>query len=151
MLDTIETLFAGLPNPAVLRAELRRLFGWLKDRGVTAIVTGERGTGGGSEPGALSSQGLEEYVSDCVVVLDHRVVNMASSRRLRVVKYRGLHARQQRDYPVPIDEGGISVLPMTLVGLQHPASVDRVSSGLDSLDAMLGPGPRCWAWRCTCR
>jgi circadian clock protein KaiC len=137
VLDTLETLFANLPNPAILRAELRRLFRWLKDRGVTAVITGERGSVGGSEPGALTRQGLEEYVSDCVIVLDHRVVDMASSRRLRVVKYRGsTHA--SNEYPFLIDETGISVLPITSVGLQHPASDERVSSGLDSLDAMLG-------------
>ncbi len=133
VLDTIETLFAGLPNPAILRAQLRRLFGWLKARGVTALITGERG----NDPGALTRQGLEEYVSDCVIVLDHRVVDMASSRRLRVVKYRG-STHGSNEYPFLIDEGGISVLPITSVGLQHPASNERVSSGLDSLDAMLG-------------
>ncbi len=133
VLDTIETLFAGLPNPAILRAELRRLLRWLKDRGVTAIITGERG----SEAGALTREGLEEYVSDCVIVLDHRVVDMASSRRLRVVKYRG-STHGSNEYPFLIDEGGISVLPITSVGLQHEASVERVSSGLEGLDAMLG-------------
>lgn len=133
VLDTIETLFAGLPNPANLRAELRRLFGWLKARGVTALITGERD----NKPGALTRQGLEEYVSDCVIVLDHRVVDMASSRRLRVVKYRG-STHGSNEYPFLIDEGGISVLPITSVGLQHTASDERVSSGLDSLDAMLG-------------
>ena len=137
VLDTIETLFAGLPNPAILRAELRRLLRWLKDRGVTAIITGERGNGGGSEAGALTREGLEEYVSDCVIVLDHRVVDMASSRRLRVVKYRG-STHGSNEYSFLIDEGGISVLPITSVGLQHQASIERVSSGLEGLDAMLG-------------
>lgn len=133
VLDTLETLFAGLPNPAIPRAELRRLFGWLKARGVTDLIIGERG----DDPGALTRQGLEEYVSDCVIVLDHRVVDMASSRRLRVVKYRG-STHGSNEYPFLIDECGISVLPITSVGLQHPASSGRVSSGLDSLDAMLG-------------
>ena len=137
VLDTIETLFVGLPNPAILRAELRRLFGWLKARGVTALITGERGNEGDNDPGRLTRQGLEEYVSDCVIVLDHRVVDMASSRRLRVVKYRG-STHGSNEYPFLIDAGGISVLPITSVGLQHPASSERVSSGLDSLDAMLG-------------
>ena len=137
VLDTIETLFAGLPNPAILRAELRRLLRWLKDRGVTAIITGERGNGGGSEAGALTREGLEEYVSDCVIVLDHRVVDMASSRRLRVVKYRG-STHGSNEYPFLIGEGGISVLHITSVGLQHQASIERVSSGLEGLDAMLG-------------
>ena len=133
VLDTIETLFAGLPNPAILRSELRRLFTWLKNHDVTAIITGERG----SEPGTLTRQGLEEYVSDCVIVLDHRVVDMASSRRLRVVKYRG-STHGSNEYPFLIDEGGISVLPITSVGLQHVASDERIPSGLDSLDTMLG-------------
>ena len=133
VLDTIETLFAGLPNPAILRAELHRLFGWLKARGVTVLMTGERG----SDPAALTLQGLEEYVSDCVIVLDQRVVDMASSRRLRVVKYRG-STHGSNEYPFLIDECGISVLPITSVGLQHVTSNERVSSGLDGLDAMLG-------------
>ena len=133
VLDTIENLFAGLPNPAILRAELRRLFRWLKDRGVTSIITGERG----NEPGTLTRQGLEEYVSDCVIVLDHRVIDMVSSRRLRVVKYRG-STHGTNEYPFLIDETGISVLPITSVGLKHAAGTERVSSGLDSLDAMLG-------------
>ena len=133
MLDTIESLFSGLPNPAVLRAEVRRLFRWLKDRHMTSIITGERG----SEPGALTRQGLEEYVSDCVVLLDHRVVDMVSSRRLRVVKYRG-STHGTNEYPFLIDSAGISVLPITSVGLQHEASSLRVPSGVPELDAMLG-------------
>ena len=137
VLDTLETLFVGLPNPAILRAELRRLFRWLKERGVTAIITGESGHESGSAAGTLTRQGLEEYVSDCVIVLDHRVVDMASSRRLRVVKYRG-STHGSNEYPFLIDEGGISVLPITSVGLLHQVSLERVSSGLDSLDAMLG-------------
>jgi len=133
VLDTLESLFSGLPNEAILRAELRRLFGWLKDKGVTALITGERG----SEPGALTRQGLEEYVSDCVIVLDHRVIDMVSSRRLRVVKYRG-STHGTNEYPFLIDETGISVLPITSVGLQYQASVERVPSGVAGLDAMLG-------------
>jgi len=133
VLDTIEALFSGLPNTAILRAELRRLFSWLKERGVTAVITGERG----SEPGALTRQGLEEYVSDCVIVLDHRVIDMVSSRRLRVVKYRG-STHGTNEYPFLIDETGISVLPITSVGLQYQASVERVPSGVVGLDAMLG-------------
>jgi circadian clock protein KaiC len=131
VLDTIESLFAGLPNPLILRAELRRLFRWLKAKGVTAIVTGERGEG------MLTRQGLEEYVSDCVIVLDHRVNEQVSSRRLRVVKYRG-STHGTNDYPFLIDEDGISVLPVTSLGLQHIASIDRISSGVARLDAMLG-------------
>ena len=131
VLDTIESLFAGLPNPLILRAELRRLFRWLKAKGVTAILTGERGEG------MLTRQGLEEYVSDCVIVLDHRVNEQVSSRRLRVVKYRG-STHGTNDYPFLIDEDGISVLPVTSLGLQHIASIDRISSGVARLDAMLG-------------
>jgi circadian clock protein KaiC len=131
VLDTIESLFAGLPNPLILRAELRRLFRWLKAKGVTAVVTGERGEG------MLTRQGLEEYVSDCVIVLDHRVNEQVSSRRLRVVKYRG-STHGTNDYPFLIDEDGISVLPVTSLGLQHIASIDRISSGVARLDAMLG-------------
>jgi circadian clock protein KaiC len=131
VLDTIETLFAGLPNPLILRAELRRLFRWLKDRAVTTIITGERGEG------TLTRQGLEEYVSDCVIVLDHRVSEQTSSRRLRVVKYRGsIHGTNE--YPFLIDEDGISVLPVTSLALEHVVSSERVSSGVARLDAMLG-------------
>ncbi|WP_295456624.1 circadian clock protein KaiC [uncultured Thiodictyon sp.] len=130
VLDTIETLFAGLPNPMILRAELRRLFRWLKDKGVTAIITGERGEG------QLTRQGLEEYVSDCVIVLDHRPVNLISTRRLRVVKYRG-STHGTNEYPFLIDEDGISVLPITSLGLDHHVSTERVSSGIPRLDAML--------------
>jgi circadian clock protein KaiC len=131
VLDTIETLFSGLPNPAILRAELRRLFRWLKDRGVTAIITGERGDG------MLTRQGLEEYVSDCVIVLDHRVSEQTSSRRLRVAKYRG-STHGTNEYPFLIDADGISVLPVTSMGLQHTASSERASTGIPRLDAMLG-------------
>ncbi|KXS32118.1 MAG: Circadian clock KaiC 1 domain protein [Candidatus Gallionella acididurans] len=131
VLDTIESLFAGLPNPLILRAELRRLFRWLKDKGVTAIITGERGDE------TLTRQGLEEYVSDCVIVLDHRVSDQASSRRLRVVKYRG-STHGTNEYPFLIDEDGISVLPVTSLGLQHAVSTERIPTGIARLDAMLG-------------
>jgi circadian clock protein KaiC len=131
VLDTIESLFAGLPNPLILRAELRRLFRWLKDKGVTAIITGERGDE------TLTRQGLEEYVADCVIVLDHRVNEQTSSRRLRVVKYRGsIHGTNE--YPFLIDEDGFSVLPVTSTGLDHTTSSERISSGIARLDAMLG-------------
>ena len=131
VLDTIESLFAGLPNPLILRAELRRLFRWLKEKGVTAIITGERGDE------SLTRQGLEEYVSDCVIVLDHRVCDQTSSRRLRVVKYRG-SSHGTDEYPFLIDEDGFSVLPITSLGLQHDVSTDRISTGITRLDAMLG-------------
>ncbi|HET9233632.1 MAG TPA: circadian clock protein KaiC [Candidatus Eisenbacteria bacterium] len=131
VLDTIETLFGGLQNAAVLRAELRRLFRWLKDRGVTAVITGERGDG------TLTRDGLEEYVSDCVILLDHRVNEQLSTRRLRIVKYRGA-AHGTNEYPFLIEETGISVLPITSMGLDHFASEERLSTGVPRLDAMLG-------------
>ena len=130
VLDTIESLFAGLPNQLILRAELRRLFRWLKDKGVTAIITGERGEE------TLTRQGLEEYVSDCVIMLDHRVNEQTSTRRLRVVKYRGsIHGTNE--YPFLIDENGFSVLPVTSLGLKHIVSNERISSGIAELDEML--------------
>jgi len=130
VLDTIESLFAGLPNQLILRAELRRLFRWLKEKGVTAIITGERGEE------TLTRQGLEEYVSDCVIMLDHRVNEQTSTRRLRVVKYRGsMHGTNE--YPFLIDENGVSVLPVTSLGLGHIVSNKRISSGITELDKML--------------
>jgi len=130
VLDTIESLFAGLPNQLILRAELRRLFRWLKDKGVTSIITGERGEE------TLTRQGLEEYVSDCVIMLDHRVTEQTSTRRLRVVKYRGsMHGTNE--YPFLIDENGFSVLPVTSLGLEHIVSNERISSGITELDTML--------------
>lgn len=131
VLDTLESLFSGFANPALLRAELRRLFRWLKDRGVTAVITGERGEG------ALTRQGLEEYVTDCVILLDHRVTEQVSTRRLRIVKYRGT-SHGTNEYPFLIDEHGFSVLPMTSLALDHPASDERISAGVAGLDAMLG-------------
>jgi circadian clock protein KaiC len=131
VLDTIENLFAGLQNQGILRAELRRLFRWLKDRGVTAVITAERGEG------ALTRHGLEEYVSDCVILLDHRVTDQVSTRRLRIVKYRGT-AHGTNEYPFLIDEDGFSVLPVTSLGLQHQVSNERISSGVSRLDTMLG-------------
>ncbi len=130
-LDTIESLFAALPNPTILRSELRRLFRWLKDRGLTAVITGEKGEG------TLTRQGLEEYVSDCVIFLDHRITDQVSTRRLRVVKYRG-STHGTNEYPFLIDETGISVLPITSMGLMHDAPREHVSSGIARLDEMLG-------------
>ncbi|MBW6500029.1 MAG: circadian clock protein KaiC [Bacteroidales bacterium] len=130
VLDTIESLFAGLPNQLILRAELRRLFRWLKEKGVTAIITGERGDK------TFTRQGLEEYVSDCVIMLDHRVTEQTSTRRLRVVKYRG-STHGTNEYPFLIDENGFSVLPVTSLGLNHTVSNKRVSSGITLLDKML--------------
>jgi circadian clock protein KaiC len=130
VLDTIEALFAGLSNPGILRAELRRLFRWLKDKGLTAVITGERGESD------LTRQGLEEYVSDAVILLDHRVLEQVSTRRLRIVKYRGSH-HGTNEYPFLIDRDGLSVLPVTSLGLTHPALQERVSTGVQRLDAML--------------
>jgi circadian clock protein KaiC len=133
VLDTIEALFAGLQDTGVLRAELRRLFAWLKDKGVTAIITAERGEG------QLTRYGIEEYVSDCVILLDNRVVDQVTTRRLRVVKYRG-SAHGTNEYPFLIDEQGISVLPITSAGLSHVISREAVPTGVQGLDAMLGIG-----------
>ncbi len=130
-IDTIESLFAGLPNPAILRAELRRLFRWLKDKGVTTVVTAEQGQN------ALTRHGLEEYVSDCVIFLDHRVINQIGTRRLRVVKYRG-SSHGTNEYPTMIDQHGLSVLPISSLGLDYGASTEHVSTGIERLDAMLG-------------
>lgn len=130
VLDTLEALFSSLPNEGILRAELRRLFHWLKDKGVTAVITAERGSG------TLTRHGLEEYVSDCVILLDHRVTEQMSTRRLRVVKYRG-SSHGTNEYPFLIDEKGISVIPITSIGLDHKASKERVSTGVPKLDQML--------------
>jgi circadian clock protein KaiC len=130
VLDTIESLFAGLSNDGILRAELRRLFRWLKDQGVTALITGERGEG------LLTRQGLEEYVSDAVILLDHRVHDQVSTRRLRVVKYRGSY-HGTNEYPFLIDSSGLSVLPVSSLALQHEAPTDRISTGVPRLDEML--------------
>jgi circadian clock protein KaiC len=133
VLDTIESLFSGFSNMALLRSELRRLFRWLKDRNLTVVITGERGDG------TLTRQGLEEYVSDCVILLDHRVDAQISTRRLRVVKYRGT-VHGTNEYPFLIDAQGISVLPITSLGLDHRVSNERVSTGIGRLDNMLGGG-----------
>jgi circadian clock protein KaiC len=132
-LDTIESLFSSLPNPAILRSELRRLFRWLKDQGMTTVITGEQGVG------TFTRQGLEEYISDCVIFLDHRVNDQISTRRLRVVKYRGT-THGSNEYPFLIDETGISVLPITSLRLDHKASSERVPTGIERLDEMLGGG-----------
>ncbi|HKG97912.1 MAG TPA: circadian clock protein KaiC, partial [Pyrinomonadaceae bacterium] len=130
VLDTLEALFSALPNEAIIRAELRRLFRWLKDKGVTAVITCERGDG------TLTRYGLEEYVADCVILLDHRVHNQISTRRMRIVKYRGT-SHGTNEYPFLIDEQGFSVLPITSVGLNHKAPTERISSGISRLDTML--------------
>ena len=130
-LDTIEVLFAALSNEGILRAELQRLFRWLKDKGVSAVITAERGDG------TMTRFGLEEYVADCVILLDHRVTEQVSTRRLRIVKYRGsLHGTNE--YPFLIGKNGISVLPITSLMLEHKVATGRISTGLKDLDAMLG-------------
>ena len=130
-LDTIEVLFSALPNQGILRAELQRLFRWLKDKKVSTVITAERGEG------TMTRFGLEEYVADCVILLDHRVTEQMSTRRLRIVKYRGtLHGTNE--YPFLITKQGISVLPITSLGLDHKAPAGRVSSGVKELDDMLG-------------
>jgi circadian clock protein KaiC len=131
VLDTIESLFAGLSNVRILRMELSRLFRWLKDKNVTAVITAERGDG------TLTRNGLEEYVSDAVILLDHRVNEQVSTRRLRIVKYRGSR-HGTNEYPFLIGESGLSVLPITSLGLKHEALLDRISSGIPALDTMLG-------------
>ena len=131
VLDTLEALFAGIPNHAILRAELRRLFRWLKNKGVTAIITGERGDS------TFTRFGLEEYVADCVILLDHRIADQVSTRRLRVVKYRG-SSHGTNEYPFLIGKSGLSVLPITSLALKHEASRERVSTGIPGLDEMFG-------------
>ena len=130
VIDSVDTLFAGFESPAILRTELRRLFRWLKAKGVTSVVTAERGTDG------LTRHGIEEYVSDCVVVVDHRVTAQTATRRLRVVKYRGSR-HGTNEYPFLINDTGISVLPITSLGLPRTASKERISSGVPGLDALL--------------
>jgi len=132
-IDTLEILFAGLPNPGILRAELRRLFRWLKEKGLTVIVTAERGDHG------LTRHGLEEYISDCVIALDNRVSDQISTRLLRVLKYRG-SAHDSDEVPFLIDDVGLSVLPVSSLGLDHQVATSRVSTGVPDLDAMLGGG-----------
>lgn len=130
VLDTIENLFSNLGNEALIRSELRRLFQWLKEKKVTAIITAEKGTG------QLTRHGLEEYVSDCVILLDNRISNQVTTRLLRIVKYRGsIHGTNE--YPFLIDEDGISVLPVTSLKLEQQVSSARVSSGILKLDQML--------------
>ncbi len=130
VLDTVEALFSGLPNESILRAELRRLFRWLKNKGVTAIITGEQGEN------TLTRHGIEEYVSDCVIFLDHRIKNQIATRRLRIVKYRG-SSHGTNEYPTLIDKKGLSVLPISSLGLNYPVTTERVSTGIPALDAML--------------
>ena len=130
VLDTLEALFSALPNEAIIRAELRRLFRWLKEKGVTALITCERGDG------KLTRYGLEEYVADCVILLDNRVENQISTRRMRIVKYRGT-SHGTNEYPFLIDEKGFSVVPITSLGLSHPAPTEYISSGIARLDTML--------------
>jgi len=132
VLDTIEAIFSELPNPGILRAEIRRLFAWLKQKGLTAVITAER-----DRPDTLTRHGIEEFVSDCVIVLDHRIREEISTRRLRVVKFRGT-THGTNEYPFLIDEHGMSVLPISSLGLDHAAPAVRISTGLARLDGMMG-------------
>jgi circadian clock protein KaiC len=132
VLDTLEALFAELPNPGILRAEIRRLFAWLKQKGLTTVITAER-----DRPDTLTRNGIEEFVSDCVIVLDHRIREEISTRRLRIVKYRG-STHGTNEYPFLIDDFGLSVLPISSLGLDHPAPAVRISTGIDRLDGMMG-------------
>jgi len=132
LLDTIEVLFSGLRNESIVRSELRRLFRWLKEHNVTAVITAEAG-----DNTFLTRHGLEEYVADCVIILDHRVTEQISTRRIRVVKYRG-STHGTNEYPFLLNETGMSVVPITALGLSHKASSERVSSGIPGLDTMLG-------------
>ena len=131
VLDTIEMLFSGFTNEVILRAELKRLFTFLKDQGVTAIITGEQGER------TLTRFGLEEYVADCVIFLSHKVAEQIATRRMRIVKYRG-SAHGTNEYPFLIDEQGFSVMPVSSLRLDHAASVERVSTGVERLDTMMG-------------
>jgi circadian clock protein KaiC len=133
VLDTLESLFSGISEEAILRAELRRLFRWLKDKGVTVIITAERGVN------TLTRYGLEEYVADCVILLDTQMIDQIATRRLRVIKYRG-SKHGTNEYPFLIDEDGISVLPITSIGLLHKASSERIPSGIERMDTMLDGG-----------
>src|ERR1700686_4344146 len=132
VLDTIEALFGEMPNPGILRAEIRRLFDWLKQKGLTTVITAER-----DRPDKLTRHGIEEFVSDCVIVLDHRIREEISTRRLRIVKYRG-STHGTNEYPFLIDEQGISVLPISSLGLDHAAPTARISTGIARLDGMMG-------------
>ncbi|HLP18316.1 MAG TPA: circadian clock protein KaiC [Bacteroidota bacterium] len=131
VLDTVEALFTGLPNEDILRSELRRLFRWLKAKGITTVITGEQGEN------TFTRHGLEEYVSDCVIFLDHRIINQVGTRRLRIVKYRGSH-HGTNEYPALIGEHGFSVEPISAIGLSHTALHERISTGIRQLDGMMG-------------
>jgi circadian clock protein KaiC len=133
VLDTIETLFSCFSNDALLRSELRRLFTWIKEKGVTAVITAEKGMD------SLTRQGLEEYVSDCVIVLDNRVIDQVSTRRLRIVKYRG-STHGTNEYPFLIDEEGISVLPITSLKLDNKVSSEIIPTGVPGLNEMFYSG-----------
>jgi circadian clock protein KaiC len=129
VLDSIESLFAGVTDAGILRLEIKRLFRWLKEKQVTAIITGELGQG------SFTRHGLEEYISDCIILLDNRVREQISTRRIRVIKYRGSN-HGTNEYPFVIDKGGLSVIPITSAGLDQPGTAKRVSTGIPSLDKM---------------
>jgi circadian clock protein KaiC len=129
VLDSIESVFAGVTDAGILRLEIKRLFRWLKEKQVTAIITGELAQG------SFTRHGLEEYISDCIILLDNRVREQISTRRIRVIKYRGSN-HGTNEYPFVIDKGGLSVIPITSAGLDQPGTAKRVSTGIPSLDSM---------------
>ena len=134
VLDSIESLFAGLTDPGVLRLEVKRLFRWLKEKKITTFITGEPGQGG-----FYTRHGLEEYISDCIIFLDNRVREQISIRRIRIIKYRGSN-HGTNEYPFVIDSDGLSVIPITSAGLDQPGTAKRVSTGIPSLDEMFKGG-----------
>jgi circadian clock protein KaiC len=134
VLDTIEVLFGALDNEAVVRAEFSRLLRWLKDQGLTTLITGERG-----REGQLTRYGIEEYVSDCVIVLDHRMHDEIATRRLRIVKYRGSR-HGTNEYPFLVTDRGLMIWPITSTRLTYPVSTERISLGVPRLDQMLTGG-----------
>jgi len=140
VLDSIESLFAGVTDVGILRLEIKRLFRWLKDKKVTALITGEvqQGTGDGQQR-SFTRHGLEEYISDCIILVDNRVREQIATRRIRVIKYRGSN-HGVNEYPFVIDSGGLSVIPITSAGLDQPGTSERVSTGIASLDKLFQGG-----------
>ena len=132
VIDGIETLFSYFSREQIVRSELKRLFRWLKEKGVTAIVTCEAGSGQ-----QITRRGIEEYISDCVIFLSQRVQDQISIRRLYIIKYRG-SVHGSNEYPFLITEKGISVLPVTSIGLEYDAPTERVPTGIEGLDRHAG-------------
>ena len=133
VLDSIESIFAGITNFGILRLEIKRLFRWLKEKQVTAIVTGE------PVQETYTRHGLEQYISDCIILLDNRVSEQIAIRRIRVVKYRGSN-HGTNEYPFVIDKYGLSVIPITWAGLDQPGTAQKVSTGMSTLDKLFRGG-----------